>query len=98
MTKDVQVEEKAGVFDWAPLIEEAGEEVTRFKNPSSPKTLDKLSKKTFAESTERKIEWAVELFRQWRYARMSRNAVKHEVQACDVDAIGVLYIFTMTTP
>ncbi len=89
MTKDVQVEEKAGVFDWALLIEEAGEEVTRFKNPSSLEMLDKLSKKTFAESTERKIEWAVELFRQWRYTRMLRNAVKHEVQACDVDAIGV---------
>ncbi len=87
---DSLVEEKDVVaFKWSEELPVKEDESGRFKIPSTRVALDKLSKKTFAESTERKIEWAVELFRQWRYARLGRNVVEHEIQNCNVDAIGV---------
>ncbi len=76
-------------FGWSPEMKEEEVLSARFKAPSSRSELEKLSKKTFADSTERKIDWAMELFRQWRYVRMNRNVVKREVQSCDINAIGV---------
>ncbi len=43
---------------------------SRFKPPSSTDELDKLSGKQFAQNTDQKIAWAIEMFREWRKERM----------------------------
>lgn len=43
---------------------------SRFRDSVAEDTLEMLAKKTFAESTERKITWAVNLFRDWCFTRI----------------------------
>ncbi len=38
------------------------EEVSRFKTPTTDEIIDQLSSKTFAQNTQRKVQWAVGLF------------------------------------
>ncbi len=43
----------------------------RFKSATLAEELDKLGHKSFVPSTERKILWAVDLYKHWRWSRMS---------------------------
>ncbi len=61
----------------------------RFKQPSAEEVLEKLSKKAFAESTEQKINWAVDLFCQWRFSRLARNFCQKEILEGDVDSLNI---------
>ncbi len=55
-----------------------------FKSLSSAADLDKLGWKSFAPSTERKIEWAVDLYKNWRWSRMTRSAPEKFVTEADI--------------
>ncbi len=84
-----EVGSAAPEFRW--LLEEKTDDLDSacFKAPSSRSELDNLSKKKFADSTERKIQWAVKLFHQWRYASLGQSVVEPEIHGCNIDAIGV---------
>ncbi len=84
----------------APTLEKAGcpgkknqeggdVEKTRFKQPTEDDILEKLSEKSFAESTERKILWAVDLFHQWRFSRLAQNYCQAEILHGDVDSLNI---------
>ncbi len=45
----------------------------RFKKPTDDTTLQLLSTKTFAQNTEKKMVWAVTLYREWWYRRCSQQ-------------------------
>ncbi len=57
----------------------------RFKKPVSEQELAKLSQKTFAASTERKILWAVNLFRDWRFTRIRVPGSDGHLRWCDIN-------------
>ncbi len=63
----------------------------RFKAPLSSATQKKLTGKTFAESTDRKIGWAVSLYRDWRHARIDSGELNDIFQIInsDVDEPGL---------
>ncbi len=58
---------------------------SRFKPLSSSEELDKLSGKQFSENTDRKISWAIEMFRDWRKERMVDPACPSEILWCCID-------------
>ena len=59
----------------------------RFKKPTEQSALDKLSKKTFSANTNRKIEWAVGLFKSWRQHRLWTDVVEvFQIGWCNIDA------------
>ncbi len=47
-------------------------EGSRFRDPVSEEKLQDLGRKTFAESTKRKITWAINLFHDWQIHSHSR--------------------------
>ncbi len=61
----------------------------RFKSPSTNFDLVKLSSKTFAAATEKKILWATKLYMEWRESRLSSgekgDIFKANLNAVDVD-------------
>ncbi len=63
----------------------------RFKAPLSSAMQRKLTGKTFAESTDRKIGWAVSLYRDWRHARIDSRELNDIFQIInsDVDEPGL---------
>ncbi len=63
----------------------------RFKAPLSSATQKKLTGKTFAESTECKIGWAVSLYRDWRRAQIDSGELNDIFQIInsDVDEPGL---------
>ncbi len=63
----------------------------RFKAPLSSATQKKLTGKTFAESTNRKIGWAVSLYQDWRCARIDSGELNDIFQIInsDVDEPGL---------
>ncbi len=46
------------------------EGAVHFKAPTSDTTFESMSRKTFAENTDKKIGWAVSLFQDWRQHRI----------------------------
>ena len=58
---------------------------TRFKPATSKEELRELAGKSFAKSTDRKISWAVNLFRMWRQNRINEGTGEGEISWCDVD-------------
>ncbi len=62
------------------------EKATRFKPVTSDCELQDLAGKTFARSTDRKISWAVNLFRMWRQNRIDEGTGEGEISWCDVDS------------
>ncbi len=46
--------------------------------------MSSLSRKTFAASTDQKIEWAVNLYRQWRFSRLTNSAPEMHIQEADI--------------
>ncbi len=46
--------------------------------------LDKLGRKSFTPSTERKIEWAVDLYKQWWWSRMTHSVLDINVMQGDI--------------
>ena len=59
--------------------------VNRFKEPVSSEELEKLSEKTFAASTERKIQWAVKLFQNWHFSRIRVPECDGRLRWCDIE-------------
>ncbi len=62
---------------------------TRFKAPSSDFDLEKLSSKTFAAATEKKILWATKLYMEWRESCLTSgekgDIFKANLNAVDID-------------
>ncbi len=59
----------------------------RFKKPTEQSALDELSKKTFSVNTNRKIDWAVGLFKSWRQHRLWTDVVEvFQIGWCNIDA------------
>ncbi len=59
----------------------------QFKKPTDQSALDELSKKTFSANTNRKINWAVGLFKSWRQHRLRTDVVEvFQIGWCDIDA------------
>ncbi len=57
-----------------------------FHSPVLKEELKKLSEKTFASSTERKILWTVNLFHDWCFTRMRVLSVDHgRLSWCDIN-------------
>ena len=58
-----------------------------FKKPTEESALEELSKKTFSANTDRKIDWAVGLFKAWRQHRLRMDVVDvFQIRWCDIDA------------
>ncbi len=59
----------------------------RFKKLMEKSNLEELSKKTFSANTDRKIDWAVGLFKSWRQHRLRMDVVEvFQIGWCDIDA------------
>ncbi len=59
----------------------------RFKKPTELSALDELLKKTFSVNTNRKIDWAVGLFKSWRQHRLWTDVVEvFQIGWCNIDA------------
>ncbi len=58
---------------------------SRFKPSTSTDELDKLSGKQFAQNTDRKILWAIEMFREWMKERMLDPSCPSEILWCSID-------------
>ncbi len=65
------------------------EKWSHFKKPSSPSVLEELGKKSFAPSTERKIWWAVDLYKNWRWSQISVSAPEIDVSDGDIDGLNL---------
>ncbi len=61
-----------------------GTKAFRFRDPVAPETLEKLTEKTFAPSTERKITWAVNLFKDWRFLHIREPGSDGCLRWCDI--------------
>ncbi len=64
---------------------QSGSPKFHFKKPVSEKELAKLGEKTFAASTERKILWAVNLFRDWCFTRIRVPGSDGRLRWCDIN-------------
>ena len=73
------------VFRIPPKSSAMKDTSSRFKPPSTKAELQFLSCKTFAKSTDRKIEWAANLFRMWRKNRIHEGTGEGEILWCDLD-------------
>ena len=62
---------------------------SHFKKPLTKAELEFLSGKTFAQSTDRKISWAANLFRIWRQKRTDDGTGEGEISWCDLDDPGL---------
>ncbi len=59
----------------------------RFKKLTKESALEELSKKKFSANTDRKIDWAVGLFKSWRQHRLRTDMVEvFQIGWCDIDA------------
>ena len=56
-----------------------------FKKKTTSAELDQLSGKTFALNTDRKITWAVDLFKDWRKERVLNPECPTEILWCSLD-------------
>ncbi len=58
----------------------------RFKKPTEENALEELSRKTFSANTDRKIDWAVGLFKAWRQHRLKTDVVEvFQIGWCNLD-------------
>ncbi len=57
----------------------------RFKAPLAPADQKKLTGKTFADSTDQKITWAVSLYRDWRHLRIESGELSDIFQIINSD-------------
>ncbi len=57
----------------------------RFKKALTDKELDELSGKKFSLNAERKISWAIELFRDWKTERMKDPECLTEIMWCSLE-------------
>ncbi len=60
-----------------------------FKPPSTDVDIEKLSSKTFAPATEKKILWATKLYMEWRESRVSVDGEKGDIFKANLNAVDV---------
>ncbi len=61
----------------------------RFKPPSSDINVQKLSSKTFAAATEKKILWATKLYMEWREVRLAVDGDKGDIFRANLNAVNI---------
>ena len=59
-----------------------------FKKPEDDVQIGESSRKKFAEKSKLKINWAMNLYDQWRSYRMSQQNVPDEILRCDMNLLG----------
>ncbi len=57
---------------------------SRFHPPTSAEVIEQLSSKTFAQTTERKVQWAVSLFDSWQQNCLRLPTSSHEIMFCNI--------------
>ena len=57
---------------------------SRFKSASTSDDLKKLSGKTFADSTDKKISWAVKLYMSWRRSRIEADTAQGDIEGANL--------------
>ncbi len=94
-SKEVEGVEEVGSprFTWLPKSGKKSQgggdvEHSHFK-PSAEEELVRLSWKSFAESTERKILWGVDLFHEWRFSHLTKDYCPTEILYGDIDSLNV---------
>lgn len=50
--------------------------IDQFKQAMTEEELDALSVKSFAETTDKKITWAINMFKEWRMAHCSGSMLR----------------------
>ncbi len=73
------------VFKCVPKDTVLTQKSSHFKMPTSKAELRELAGKSFAKSTDRKINWAVNLFRSWHQNRIDEGTGAGEITWCDID-------------
>ncbi len=61
----------------------------RFKPPSHDIDIEKLSSKSFAPATEKKILWATKLYMEWRESRLSVDQEKGDIFKANLNAVDI---------
>ncbi len=61
----------------------------KFKTPSTPNELSELIVKSFAPRTEKKVDWALKAFKEWRKQRVLGPSCPSKILWCDIDSRGL---------
>ncbi len=61
----------------------------RFKPPSRDIDIEKLSSKSFAPATEKKILWATKLYMEWRESHLSVDQEKGDIFKANLNAVDI---------
>ncbi len=73
------------IFKCVPHPETSSEKPSRFKTATSKQDLQDLAGKSFARSTDRKINWAVNLFRMWCQNRIDEGTGEGKISWYNID-------------
>ena len=76
-------------------VEENSPEDLRFKKLTDEATLNLLATKTFAENTEKKMVWAVTLYREWWYRRCNQNLCPPQIMWSNIEKPESLVLVNM---
>ena len=63
----------------------------QFKAPEDDVQINNVTKKNFAPKSKLKINWAMNLYSDWRKYRMSQQCVPDEILKCDLDSLGQFF-------
>ncbi len=66
-------------------VPQGGGDVERFREPLSLAEMENLSHRTFAQNTENKIVWAVQLYHNWWYQRCAKVNCDSHVKWASID-------------
>ncbi len=81
--EDVPVQEN----HWSRGGDIEGMENDRFRDPLSAADLDILKNRTFADNTEKKVSWAVNLFKKWWSQRVSKPGCDMRIMWGDLNNV-----------
>ncbi len=66
---------------------EEGPSATRFRTPLEAAELENLKNRTFAENMEKKVQWAVDMFKQWWRNRVSKDCCDMRIMWGDLSNV-----------
>ncbi len=72
-------------LDPPPQVDEG-----RFKSPVDTETLVAMGRKRFADNTEQKVNWAAQMYQDWRNFRLMNGCTDPHVMSVDIDSLSKL--------
>ncbi len=66
-------------------VSDEHDKVFHFKKPTTENELENLGHKRFVPATDRKVSWAVGLFKEWRLQRMKKSPCAAQISWCNID-------------